>query len=65
MARKPKSSATCRRRRGRSGETHLVVIAAHIVAGSDASVSLLISVPVFMVGLAATRLLAGRLERSR
>jgi hypothetical protein len=33
---------------------NLVVLAAHIVAGSDASVSLVISVPVFIVALAAT-----------
>jgi uncharacterized membrane protein YoaK (UPF0700 family) len=43
---------------------NLVVLAAHIVAGSDASVSLVISVPVFVVALAATRLLAARLELS-
>jgi Protein of unknown function (DUF1275) len=33
---------------------NLVILAAHIVAGSDASVSLVISVPVFIVALAAT-----------
>jgi uncharacterized membrane protein YoaK (UPF0700 family) len=43
---------------------NLVVLAAHIVAGSDASVSLVISVPVFVVALATTRLLAARLELS-
>ena len=43
---------------------NLVVLAAHIVARSDASVSLVISVPVFVVALAATRLLAARLELS-
>ena len=43
---------------------NLVVLAAHIVAGSDASVSLVISVPVFVVALSATRLLAARLELS-
>jgi uncharacterized membrane protein YoaK (UPF0700 family) len=43
---------------------NLVLLAAHIVAGSDASVSLAISVPVFVVALAATRLLAARLELS-
>jgi uncharacterized membrane protein YoaK (UPF0700 family) len=43
---------------------NLVVLAAHIVARSDASVSLVISVPVFVVALSATRLLAARLELS-
>jgi uncharacterized membrane protein YoaK (UPF0700 family) len=43
---------------------NLVVLAAHIVTGSDASVSLAISVPVFVVALAATRLLSARLELS-
>jgi uncharacterized membrane protein YoaK (UPF0700 family) len=43
---------------------NLVVLAAHIVAHSDASVSLVISVPVFIVALAATRLFAARLELS-
>jgi uncharacterized membrane protein YoaK (UPF0700 family) len=43
---------------------NLVVLAAHIVAGSDASASLVISVPVFVVALSATRLLAARIELS-
>jgi len=44
---------------------NLVILAAHIVAGGDASLALMISVPVFIVALAGTRLLAGGLERAR
>jgi uncharacterized membrane protein YoaK (UPF0700 family) len=42
---------------------NLVILAAHIVAGEEASLALIISVPVFIVALAATRLLAAGLER--
>jgi uncharacterized membrane protein YoaK (UPF0700 family) len=44
---------------------NLVILAAHIVAGEHASLALMISVPVFIVVLAMTRLLAGGLERLR
>jgi uncharacterized membrane protein YoaK (UPF0700 family) len=44
---------------------NLVILAAHIVAGDQASLALMISVPVFIVVLAMTRLLAGGLERLR
>lgn len=40
---------------------NLVVLAAHLVTGSNASLALIISVPVFVVVLFATRLLAGGL----
>src|SRR5207249_10979141 len=43
---------------------NLVILAAHIVARGEASPALLISVPVFMVALGATRLLAAGLERA-
>jgi uncharacterized membrane protein YoaK (UPF0700 family) len=42
---------------------NLVVLAAHIVAGKSASLALVISVPLFIVMLAVTRLFAGGLER--
>jgi len=44
---------------------NLVILAAHVVTGVDASLSLIISVPVFIAMLAATRLLAAGLERAR
>ena len=43
---------------------NLVILAAHVVAGDEASLSLMISVPVFIVALAMTRLLAAGLERA-
>jgi uncharacterized membrane protein YoaK (UPF0700 family) len=42
---------------------NLVILAAHIVAGGEASLPLVISVPVFIITLAVTRLLAAGLER--
>lgn len=42
---------------------NLVVLAAKLVVGDQASVGHLISVPVFIVALAATKLLASRLDR--
>jgi uncharacterized membrane protein YoaK (UPF0700 family) len=42
---------------------NLVILAAHIVAGGDAPLALMISVPVFIVALGVTRLLAAGLER--
>jgi uncharacterized membrane protein YoaK (UPF0700 family) len=42
---------------------NLVILAAHIVAGDEAPVALMISVPVFIIVLAVTRLLAAGLER--
>jgi uncharacterized membrane protein YoaK (UPF0700 family) len=42
---------------------NLVILAAHIVAGGEAPLALMISVPVFIVALAVTRLLAAGLER--
>lgn len=42
---------------------NLVILAAHMVAGKNAPLSLVMSVPVFMVMLAITRLLASGLER--
>lgn len=42
---------------------NLVVLAAHLVAGKSASPALVISVPLFIVMLAVTRLFAGGLER--
>jgi uncharacterized membrane protein YoaK (UPF0700 family) len=42
---------------------NLVVLAAHIVAGKNASLALVMSVPLFIVMLAATRLCATALER--
>jgi len=44
---------------------NLVILAAHVVAGGEASVPLMISVPVFIIGLAATRLLAEGLKLAR
>jgi uncharacterized protein DUF1275 len=44
---------------------NLVVLAAHIVAGKKASVATTMSVPVFILVLGLTRLLAGGLERVR
>jgi len=44
---------------------NLVILAAHIVAGGQASLALAISVPVFIVALAGARLLAEALERAR
>jgi len=44
---------------------NLVVLAAHIVAGGDASLPLMISVPVFVFALVLTRLLAAALEHAR
>src|SRR5882757_6620497 len=44
---------------------NLVIMAAHIVAGREAPLALMISVPVFIIVLAITRLLAGGLERLR
>jgi uncharacterized membrane protein YoaK (UPF0700 family) len=43
---------------------NLVVLAAHVVAGQPTIFSYILSVPVFMLVLLVTRLLAGRLERS-
>jgi hypothetical protein len=42
---------------------NLVVLAAHIVARGEASLALVISVPLFIIVLAATRVLAAGLER--
>ena len=42
---------------------NLVVLAAHVVAGSKASLALIISVPVFIAAIALTRLLAAGFER--
>jgi uncharacterized membrane protein YoaK (UPF0700 family) len=44
---------------------NLVILAAHIVAGGEAPLALMISVPVFIIVLAVTRLLASGLERVR
>jgi len=44
---------------------NLVILAAHIVAGREASLPLMISVPVFIFALAMTRLLAAGLGRAR
>jgi uncharacterized membrane protein YoaK (UPF0700 family) len=44
---------------------NLVIFAAHIVAGDEAPLALMISVPVFIVALAVTRMLAAGLERMR
>ena len=44
---------------------NLVVLAAHVVAGRKASVATMMSVPVFILALGLTRLLAGGLERVR
>jgi uncharacterized membrane protein YoaK (UPF0700 family) len=41
---------------------NLVILAAHIVAGGEAPLALTISVPVFVIALALTRLLAAGLE---
>jgi len=43
----------------------LVILAAHVVAGEEASVSIMLSVPVFIIALGLMRLLAGGLERVR
>src|SRR5260370_29029898 len=42
---------------------NLVVLAAHVVAGQPTIFSYILSVPVFMLVLLLTRLLAGRLQR--
>ena len=42
---------------------NLVVLAAHLVAGKNASLALVMSVPLFIVMLAVTRLFAAALER--
>jgi uncharacterized membrane protein YoaK (UPF0700 family) len=44
---------------------NLVILAAHIVAGGEASLALMISVPVFIVALAGTRLVVEGLDRAR
>jgi uncharacterized membrane protein YoaK (UPF0700 family) len=44
---------------------NLVILAAHIVAGGEASLALIISVPVFILALATTRVLVAGLERAR
>jgi uncharacterized membrane protein YoaK (UPF0700 family) len=44
---------------------NLVILAARIVAGDEAPLALMIAVPVFIIVLAMTRLLAGGLERLR
>jgi len=44
---------------------NLVILAAHLVTGVDASLALMLSVPVFIVALAATRLAAAGFERAR
>jgi uncharacterized membrane protein YoaK (UPF0700 family) len=44
---------------------NLVILAAHVVAGSEAPVAQMMSVPVFIVMLGLARLLAGGLERVR
>lgn len=44
---------------------NLVILAAHVVAGEEASVAIMASVPVFIIVLGMTRLLAGGLERAR
>jgi uncharacterized membrane protein YoaK (UPF0700 family) len=43
---------------------NLVILAAHIVAGQSANIPLLLSVPVFMLSLGLTRLLAAGVERA-
>jgi uncharacterized membrane protein YoaK (UPF0700 family) len=43
---------------------NIVILAAHIVAGDPAILSYVLSVPVFMLVLLLTRLLAGALERA-
>ena len=43
---------------------NFAILAAHIAAGSEASLPLIISVPVFVIVLALTRLLAAALERA-
>ncbi len=44
---------------------NLVILAAHVVAGEEASVAIMASVPVFIIVLGMTRLLAGGLELVR
>jgi uncharacterized membrane protein YoaK (UPF0700 family) len=44
---------------------NLVVLAAHILARGEATLALVISVPLFLIILAATRVLAAGLERGR
>jgi uncharacterized membrane protein YoaK (UPF0700 family) len=41
---------------------NLVILASHLVSGDSAPVALLLSVPVFIVGLGVTRVIAGALE---
>ena len=43
---------------------NLVILAAHLAVGADASLALLISVPTFILALAATRLAEAGLERA-
>ena len=43
---------------------NLVILAAHLVTGAEASLALIISVPVFVAALALTRLAAAGLERA-
>ena len=43
---------------------NLVILAAHLVTGAEASLALIISVPVFIAALALTRLAAAGLERA-
>jgi len=43
---------------------NLVILAAHLVTGVDAPLALMMSVPVFIVALAATRLAAAGLDRA-
>jgi len=43
---------------------NLVIVAAHLVAGAQAPLALIISVPVFVAALALTRLTAAGLERA-
>jgi uncharacterized membrane protein YoaK (UPF0700 family) len=43
---------------------NLVILAGHIVAGGEASLSLIISVPVFIIVLATTRVFVAGLERA-
>src|SRR5438132_3458809 len=41
---------------------NLVILAAHLVSGDEAQIAAMLSVPVFVVVLGATRFLAGGLE---
>jgi uncharacterized membrane protein YoaK (UPF0700 family) len=44
---------------------NLAIVAAHLVVGEAASVALVLSVPMFIIGLGITRVLAAGLERAR